>query len=257
MISVYKVDSEMYIPHCNNNEECDFVNKNFKKEISVERIKEVLSYNPETGSLTWKAKTAKFDRTGQEAGSKSDYRGYRIISLDKKDYMAQRIAYILMTGEIPPGILGFKDNNPSNLKWGNIILKRGIKGYDSRTPEGRSAYGKAYRIANPEKFRGAQLQKDFGITLRQYEDMLIAQKGCCAICAKRETLKRGGKEVAMCVDHDHETSAIRSLLCAACNQGLGQFKDNADFLRKAADYLDSHKNMKISDSNVIPLKGVN
>lgn len=39
------------------------------------------------------------------------------------------------------------------------------------------------------------------------------------------------------VDHDHETDAIRGLLCAYCNAGIGQFQDRVDWMQNAIDYL--------------------
>lgn len=226
-----------------------------KEKISVKRLQEVLSYNPLTGSLMWKKATAKYDRTGTEAAMKPDYRGYRIISLDKQDYMAQRVAWILMTGEVPDGKITFKDGNRSNIKWDNLVLNRGIRGYDSQTPEGRSAYAKAWRKNNPGKYKDKVLRESFGISLRQYEDMLIAQNGCCAICNQRETMKRKGKDVALAVDHCHETGDIRGLLCTACNKGIGLFADSIKNLQSAASYLAKHKEKKMPATNVISIKG--
>jgi molybdopterin-biosynthesis enzyme MoeA-like protein len=51
------------------------------------------------------------------------------------------------------------------------------------------------------------------------------QQGLCAICEAAP---------AKHVDHDHETGAVRALLCFVCNGGLGQFKDNETLLHAAA-----------------------
>ena len=62
--------------------------------------------------------------------------------------------------------------------------------------------------------------------------MLEAQGGLCAICEEAP---------ADHVDHDHETGAVRALLCFNCNGGLGQFRDDATVLRAAADYVEHHR----------------
>jgi hypothetical protein len=42
----------------------------------------------------------------------------------------------------------------------------------------------------------------------------------------------------LCVDHDHVTGHIRRLICAACNTGLGFFRESAELLRMAHEYLE-------------------
>jgi hypothetical protein len=66
------------------------------------------------------------------------------------------------------------------------------------------------------------------MTAAEYDARKAAQDGLCAVCRERE---------AEHVDHDHETGEVRGLLCSCCNQGLGNFRDNAAHLRAAADYL--------------------
>ncbi len=76
--------------------------------------------------------------------------------------------------------------------------------------------------------------RKFGITVEDYERMLAAQAGRCAICNSTEP---GGRGVFH-VDHDHATGTVRGLLCTNCNAGLGQFKDDPALLRAAANYLE-------------------
>lgn len=84
-----------------------------------------------------------------------------------------------------------------------------------------------------------RLTKLYGITLKEYNEMLRQQNNSCAICGLNEDLHttHTGRHKYFAVDHNHLTGAIRGLLCCMCNSGLGQFKDNAVYLENAAKYL--------------------
>ncbi len=78
----------------------------------------------------------------------------------------------------------------------------------------------------------------YGMTADDYAELISQQDQRCAICG---TMEWGGKTGEPHVDHDHKTNAVRGLLCAGCNYGLGCFKDDAKQLRAAADYLDDRR----------------
>lgn len=86
-------------------------------------------------------------------------------------------------------------------------------------------------------FRNWNLRRRYGITHQQYETMLAAQGGVCAICGSGEP---GANKKFFSVDHDHKTGKLRSLLCDFCNNGLAKFKERPDVLRLAAEYLERH-----------------
>ena len=96
------------------------------------------------------------------------------------------------------------------------------------------------REANPDYHKNLFLKRHYGISISQYNIMLAAQAGCCAICGKPEVNEIRGRAVALAVDHDHKTGTIRALLCSGCNTALGLFQDSADLLGKAAAYLAKH-----------------
>jgi len=75
----------------------------------------------------------------------------------------------------------------------------------------------------------------YGLELGQYDRMLEAQGGVCAIC--HGLCDRGG---ALSVDHDHTSGAVRGLLCNGCNVGLGGFRDDPERLRAAILYLEKY-----------------
>lgn len=70
-----------------------------------------------------------------------------------------------------------------------------------------------------------------GLTEAEYDALLEAQKGRCAIC-KRKAEK-------LVVDHRHSDGLIRGLLCDRCNALIGGVQDNGWLLFAAALYLDS------------------
>ena len=66
-----------------------------------------------------------------------------------------------------------------------------------------------------------------------YDALLEFQGGGCAICGKPPNPER-----RHALDHDHKTMLLRGILCTVCNRRLTS-RLTADWLRKAADYLDN------------------
>lgn len=84
-----------------------------------------------------------------------------------------------------------------------------------------------------------ELARTYGITIEEYEALISKQGNGCAICGSVETkVHASGTVFRFSVDHCHESGKIRGILCMTCNRGIGLFRDNAQLLRKAADYLE-------------------
>jgi hypothetical protein len=75
----------------------------------------------------------------------------------------------------------------------------------------------------------------YGMSAEDYDRMLAEQGEACAICREPAADDDGR---GLHVDHDHASGAVRGLLCGNCNQGLGRFRDNPDYLHAAASYLE-------------------
>jgi hypothetical protein len=82
------------------------------------------------------------------------------------------------------------------------------------------------------RMRAGHLKRKYGITIDDYEAMLVAQGGGCAICHAPEP-----EGHSLHVDHDHDTGAVRGLLCFNCNAGLGKFGEDIELLSAAVVYL--------------------
>lgn len=85
--------------------------------------------------------------------------------------------------------------------------------------------------------RETNRQHLYGITQEEFDALLKAQDGRCAICRSKSPGMRKGKELDWHVDHDHITNIIRGLLCCDCNLGIAKFHDNPVFCMLAANYL--------------------
>lgn len=97
------------------------------------------------------------------------------------------------------------------------------------------APGKARYNLSPEGKRSswqAGLKAKYGLTVEAFAWACHAQGFGCAIC--REPLDFAKLTH---VDHDHRTGAVRAILCAHCNRGLGAFRDSTEFLAAAIQYL--------------------
>jgi hypothetical protein len=104
--------------------------------------------------------------------------------------------------------------------------------------EATIAASRKWAKENPEdKYkiqRKHHLKRQYWITQQEYDSMLEAQGGRCAICKGSEP---GGRFKNWHIDHCHKSTAVRSLLCADCNQMLGFAKDNVATLAAAIEYL--------------------
>jgi hypothetical protein len=76
--------------------------------------------------------------------------------------------------------------------------------------------------------------RKYGVTLADYQAMLEAQGGNCAICHALEADQFKG---VFHVDHCHATGAVRGLLCRGCNHMLGVVGDDPAILQRAIAYL--------------------
>ncbi len=106
--------------------------------------------------------------------------------------------------------------------------------------EKRCIASRKYYAANPDKLLDPYYKRIYGISYENYCSLLTEQNNVCAICHKEETNTYKGKIKRLAVDHNHETGAIRGLLCTKCNVRLGHSDDSIDILQSSIDYLKKH-----------------
>ncbi|MEI7998669.1 MAG: HNH endonuclease [Candidatus Omnitrophota bacterium] len=86
--------------------------------ITQEQLKEILHYDPETGSFTW-AKSGRRIKIGKVAGG-LEKGGYIRIRIFGKMYFAHRLAWLYMTGSFPPELIDHDNGNPSDNRFVNL-----------------------------------------------------------------------------------------------------------------------------------------
>lgn len=136
-----------------------------------------------------------------------------------------------------------KPIGPANWRWSLPIAA------ENSTRDGIVAYHRANREANRNHYRDRDFRKNYGIGFAEYQAMLVAQRGVCAVCEKPETKIQNGTIQLLSVDHDHKTGAVRGLLCSNCNLAIGYACEDVTILAKAIGYLRRH-----GGSNVVPFE---
>lgn len=96
--------------------------------LTADRLREVVSYNPETGHFTRK--------NGEPSGSISD-QGYIRIKIQDRSYQAHRLAWLYMTGKNPVEQIDHINGDRLNNKFSNLREA-------SRLQNNRNSVSKSY-----------------------------------------------------------------------------------------------------------------
>lgn len=99
----------------------------------------------------------------------------------------------------------------------------------------RKAAGKSCREA-----RKSFIKRKYNMSLEDYDALLIKQNYKCRICGNTESKH---KNKMLCIDHCHITGKVRGLLCHSFNTGIGNLRDNVEYLKNAIEYLEESKNI--------------
>lgn len=111
---------------------------------------------------------------------------------------------------------------------------RKAQDWKRRNPERYRQLEQKRRAARgPEEIRrdrDQHLSRQYSITMDDFDFMVIAQRGLCAICGKEDGIR-------LHVDHDHATGRVRGLLCGSCNRAMGLFHEDPVRFEAAGAYL--------------------
>ncbi len=97
-----------------------------------------------------------------------------------------------------------------------------------------------YRKRHPEMVKESNkkgsLKYFFGSeAVEIFNKLFEQQKGCCAICGRHQSELNN----RLSLDHDHDRSDFRGLLCKRCNTLAGSSKSHIGLLEKVIEYLET------------------
>lgn len=83
-----------------------------------------------------------------------------------------------------------------------------------------------------ETTRDAAYKRRYGLSTQEVQEKCRIQNWRCAAC---------GAEDQLVVDHCHVSGRVRDMLCDPCNRALGTVNDDAQRLRRLAEYVERHQ----------------
>jgi hypothetical protein len=92
-----------------------------KGDLTLDRLREVLSYDRKTGVFRWRVSTSNRVKIGRTAGSNNGV-GYLRLMVDGCFYYAHRLAWMYENGTMPAFEIDHADGNRSNNRIENLRI---------------------------------------------------------------------------------------------------------------------------------------
>ena len=100
-------------------------------------------------------------------------------------------------------------------------------------------YQRDYARANRDRKQEWYWRNTYGIGRAEYDRLLAAQGGHCAMCEETVGQRRKSGPRPLFVDHDAITGKVRGLLCNRCNSAIGYMDHRPEVAAAAVRYLTS------------------
>lgn len=114
------------------------------------------------------------------------------------------------------------------------VTERGAASLAKAAVKAAAKKADAKKQGLPSEVREQQFWTKYRITIQDYDALLAAQVGVCAICHQMPRSKHG-----LLVDHNHSTGQVRGLLCNPCNTAIGLLQDKAELMESAITYINA------------------
>jgi Demerecviridae HNH endonuclease len=89
------------------------------KSLTQARLKELLTYDPDTGVFRWSKRRGGV-KFGGLCGRVSKVHGYLEICIDRELIRAHRLAFLYMTGRLPGAYVDHANRDKTDNRWANL-----------------------------------------------------------------------------------------------------------------------------------------
>ena len=213
--------------------ERDLTHKNQQYLTDPQKFRERKRIEYENNKEKLKARVADYRRRNPEkvkAGLKR-YRNEHLdkcVALDKARYDRKRDEILAQKRSY------YRENREIMLKKNSEFGKRYYREHKDKWIV-RAEKIKALPVEERRRrHRKYSLMNKYDMTVEQYDAMLSAQGGVCAICGDPPIV---GFNKRLHVDHDHATGRVRGLLCMHCNHSIERVEKIPGWAAKAEAYL--------------------
>jgi hypothetical protein len=156
------------------------------EELTAQRLRELFSYDPNTGVFHRRVTVAANARAGDVAGARHN-RGYLTIRINQRPYLAHRLAWLYVHGELPVGDIDHAncdktDNRISNLR---ISTRSQNVANTARRRSNKSGYKGVFWDKASQKWRGQVRVSGRNVYLGSFDDKESAH-AAYVIAAERQ-----------------------------------------------------------------------
>lgn len=110
------------------------------KPLTRDRLKSLFSYDHETGAFS-RLSSVGGSTTGTVAGGVNKTHKYRFLRVDGVRYPEHRLAWLYMTGSMPPDQIDHKDGNRANNRFSNLRLATYFQNSQNRPVKSSNSSG--------------------------------------------------------------------------------------------------------------------
>lgn len=177
-----------------------------RNDLTAEFVREIFTYDPDSGELRWKKNINRMHKIGKLAGWTRGSKYSRIV-INKKWYYTHRIIYLYMTGTWPPKEVDHVLGNAQDNRWEKLR---------AATPQ-QNKWNSKIRSTNTTGFKGVSFR--VGSKLPWFARLFVNGKNMYlgsyatreqAYATYCEAVKRYHKEFAN-VDHGRNTDLSAEL----------------------------------------------